>query len=54
MLERAAKGTEAFFAAMAPSLQRYHVDNIEGAKTPETRQRRIERAVARFAAGRSR
>jgi len=54
VLERAAKGTEAFFAAMAPSLQRYHVDNIEGAKTPETRQRRIERAVARFAAGRSR
>jgi hypothetical protein len=38
----------------APSLQRYHVDNIEGAKTPETRQRRIEKAVALFAAGKSR
>jgi len=51
---RAAKGTEAFFAGLAPSPQRYHVDNIEGAKTPETRQRRIEKAVALFAAGKSR
>ena len=28
------------------SLQRYHVDNVNGAKTDETRQRRIEKAVA--------
>jgi hypothetical protein len=48
---RAAKGTEDFFTGLAPSLQRYHVDNIEGAKTPETRQRRIEKAVGLFAAG---
>jgi hypothetical protein len=51
---RATKGTEAFFAGLAPSLQRYHVDNIEGAKTPETRQRRIDKAVALFAEGKSR
>ena len=51
---RTAKGTEAFFAALAPSLQRYHVDNIEGAKTPETRQRRIDKAVALFAEGKPR
>lgn len=51
---RAAKGTQAFFENLAPSLQRYHVDNIEGAKTPETRQRRIDKAVALFAAGKSR
>ena len=51
---RAAKGTEAFFAGLAPSLQRYHVDNIEGAKTAETRQRRIDKAIDLFLAGKSR
>lgn len=51
---RARKGTEAFFAGLAPSLQRYHVDQIEGAKTAETRQRRIDKAVALFAAGKPR
>lgn len=51
---RATKGTEAFFAGLSNSLQRYHVDQIEGAKTPETRQRRIDKAVALFAAGKSR
>jgi len=51
---RAAKGAEAFFAGLAPSLQRYHVDNIEGAKTAETRQRRIDKAIDLFLAGKSR
>jgi len=51
---RASKGTEAFFAGLSNSLQRYHVDQIEGAKTPETRQRRIDKAVALFASGKAR
>lgn len=41
-------GTAAFFAGLSNSLQRYHVDNVNGAKTAETRQRRIEKAVALF------
>ncbi len=35
-------------------LQRYHVDNITEAKTAETRQRRIEKAVSLFRAGKQR
>jgi hypothetical protein len=34
---------QSFFAALSNSLQRYHVDQVVSAKTPETRQRRIER-----------
>ena len=41
----------AFFATLSNSLQRYHVDTVNGAKTAETRQRRIEKAVALFRAG---
>ena len=44
----------AFFAALSNSLQRYHVDNVNGAKTDETRQRRIEKAIALFLAGKQR
>ncbi len=44
----------AFFATLSNSLQRYHVDTVTGAKTAETRQRRIEKAVALFRAGRKR
>jgi hypothetical protein len=36
------------------SLQRYHVDNIAGAKSPETRRGRIEKAVALFLDGKQR
>ena len=43
-----------FFDGLSNSLQRYHVDNINTAKTPETRQRRIEKAVALFLAGKQR
>ena len=42
------------FASLSNSLQRYHVDNINGAKTDETRQRRIDKAVALFRAGKKR
>jgi hypothetical protein len=41
----------AFFAKLSNSLQRYHVDNINGAKTAETRQRRIEKAISLFREG---
>ena len=44
----------AFFHNLANSLQRYHVDNINGAKTQETRQRRIDKAIALFKAGKKR
>jgi antitoxin component of MazEF toxin-antitoxin module len=47
-------GTEAFFGGLSNSLQRYHVDNIEGAKTAETRQRRIDKAIGLFLAGKAR
>ena len=44
----------AFFAKLSNSLQRYHVDNINGAKTAETRQRRIEKAIWLFREGKKR
>lgn len=40
-----------FFAGLSNSLQRYHVDQVTGAKTPETRQKRIEKALALFREG---
>lgn len=46
--------TRQFFDGLSNSLQRYHVDNINAAKAPETRQRRIEKAVALFLAGKQR
>ena len=45
---------EAFFRQLSNSLQRYHVDNVEAAKAPETRQRRIDKALALFREGRGR
>ena len=44
----------AFFAALPNSLQRYHADNVASAKAAETRQRRIERALDLFRAGKRR
>jgi bacteriocin resistance YdeI/OmpD-like protein/uncharacterized protein DUF1905 len=44
----------AFFAKLPNSLQRYHVDNVNGAKTAETRQRRIDKAIALFQQGKQR
>ncbi len=46
--------TAAFFAKLSNSLQRYHVDNINGAKTAETRQRRVEKAISLFRQGKQR
>ena len=46
--------TAAFFGALSNSLQRYHVDTVNAAKTPETRQRRVAKAVALFRDGKKR
>ena len=35
-------------------MQRYHVNNITAAKSADTRQRRIDKAVALFRAGKQR
>lgn len=47
-------GTKAFFDSLPNSLQRYHCDLINGAKTEETRQKRIEKAVTLFRVGKKR
>ena len=38
----------AFFDTLSNSLQRFHIDNINGTKTAETRQRRIEKSISLF------
>ena len=43
-----------FFAGLSNSLQRMHVDNVNVAKTAETRQRRVEKCIALFLAGKQR
>ena len=37
---------KAFFATLSNSLQRYHVDSINGAKSDDTRRRRIDKSIA--------
>jgi Bacteriocin-protection, YdeI or OmpD-Associated/Domain of unknown function (DUF1905) len=44
----------AFFAGLSNSIQRYHVDNVTAAKSADTRQRRVEKAIALFRAGKQR
>jgi Bacteriocin-protection, YdeI or OmpD-Associated/Domain of unknown function (DUF1905) len=44
----------AFFEGLSNSLQRYHVDNINGAKAAATRERRIKKAVSLFREGKKR
>jgi len=44
----------AFFEQLSNSLQRYHVDTINAAKTTATRQRRIDKAISLFREGRQR
>jgi uncharacterized protein YdeI (YjbR/CyaY-like superfamily) len=43
-----------FYEGLTYSDRRAHVLSIEGAKSPETRQRRIDRALEKFLAGRAR
>lgn len=45
---------ERYFATLSNSLQRYHVDTINAAKAPETRQRRVDKAIALFREGKPR
>jgi hypothetical protein len=45
---------QSFFAGLSNSLQRYHVDQVTSAKTDDTRQRRIAKAVALFVEGKQR
>jgi hypothetical protein len=45
---------QSFFAGLSNSLQRYHVDTVNEAKSPETRQRRIAKAVQLFREGKKR
>jgi Bacteriocin-protection, YdeI or OmpD-Associated/Domain of unknown function (DUF1905) len=51
---RAVPSAEAFFSGLSNSLQRYHVDQVTTAKSPDTRRRRIDKAVALFLAGKKR
>ncbi len=44
----------AFFGKLSNSMQRYHVDNITAAKSADTRQRRIDKAIDLFRAGKQR
>ncbi len=56
-LEAAFKANEAartFFSTLSNSLQRFHIDNINGAKAADTRQRRVEKAIELFLAGKQR
>jgi bifunctional DNA-binding transcriptional regulator/antitoxin component of YhaV-PrlF toxin-antitoxin module len=43
-----------FFDGLSNSLQRYHADNVAGAKAEATRQRRIEKSIALFLEGKKR
>ena len=43
-----------FFGKLSNSLQRYHVDNVNAAKTEETRRRRIEKSILLFQQGKQR
>ncbi|GAA4351988.1 YdeI/OmpD-associated family protein [Angustibacter luteus] len=45
---------QTFFDGLSNSIQRYHIDNINSAKTPETRARRIQKAVSLFREGKQR
>ena len=44
----------AFFGKLSNSMQRYHINNVTAAKSADTRQRRIDKAIALFRAGKQR
>jgi len=52
-LERERKAAD-FFATLTPSQRKWFVEDIEGAKKPETRLRRIDRAIQMLREGRKR
>ena len=45
----ATPGARAAFDALSPSARKAHVTNVESAKAPETRQRRVEAIIAKLA-----
>jgi antitoxin component of MazEF toxin-antitoxin module len=47
-------GARQFFDTLPNSLQRYHVDNVNAAKSPDTRRRRIEKSIGLFLEGKRR
>ena len=49
-----APSAKTFFEGLSNSLQRFHIDNINAAKTDDTRVRRIEKAVSGFLVGKQR
>ncbi len=51
-LARNAKASK-FFDGLSYSKRQWHVLSIEGVKTPETRQRRIDKSVTALSAGRA-
>jgi len=53
-LAMADAGVRSFFDGLSNSLQRYHVDQINGARATDTRTRRIDKAVEGFRDGRAR
>ena len=50
----AVPAARATYEGLSPSLKKYHVDLVTSAKTPETRERRIAKAVETLAAGKAR
>jgi uncharacterized protein YdeI (YjbR/CyaY-like superfamily) len=50
----AAPAAGAFFDGLSNSLRRYHVEQVTGAKTEATRERRIAKAVQLFLEGKQR
>jgi len=50
----ASEQAAAFFGTLSNSLQRYHVDTITAAKSADTRQRRIDKAIGLFLDGKQR
>ena len=43
-----------FFGQLSNSMQRFHIDNITGAKSADTRRRRIDKAIGLFGEGKQR
>lgn len=43
-----------FFNGLSYSLRKVHVDSVQGAKSPETRSRRIEKSISLLAQGKAR
>lgn len=50
----AKESARAFFDTLSNSLQRFHIDSINGAKSADTRQRRIDKSISLFLEGKKR